>query len=331
MSDLPTTGVLEDVERYQPARLAFCYQMLGSVHEAQSVIAAVSEQIGQRGVTPRSAWFAEATALCLATAEKGSIRALPTGLGTASSEPEGDLRPRSDVLWLEPIPDALLGVRTGSVDLDLIAALQYVPPRERAALILRDHSGFEDEEVAGLLHTSTASLAELLEQGRQRLSRAVPTRVQAPEESRRRELLARWAAAFEAYDVDAITGLLTDDAVWEMPPFAAWFRGAASIGRLIRAACPAQAAGDQVMVPVSANGLPGFALYMIDPQTRAHRAFQIQVLTLSAAGVAHAVAFFDLSLFDAFGLPQLLSDLKDSQPPSLYALNAAAVGEQEER
>jgi len=131
------------------------------------------------------------------------------------------------------------------------------------------------------------------------------------------ELLSRWAQAFEDYDVDAITGLLTEDAVWEMPPFAAWFRGSAAIGRLIRAACPAEAAGDQVMVPVRANGQPGFALYMRDPATQSHRAFQIQVLTLTAAGVAHAVAFFDLSLFEAFGLPELLADLADSHPGSV--------------
>jgi RNA polymerase sigma-70 factor (ECF subfamily) len=328
MTDLPTTHHLAGTESHRPDLLAFCYRMLGSLHEAEILVGAVRERVDP-GLTRRSRWYAEATDACLATLEEGSTRPLPTGLGPASPEPEGDLDRRTDVLWLEPVPDSLLEGTPGGLHLELVAALQYVPPRERAALVLRDHSGLEIAEVAELLHTSTASVTDLLEQGRRRLDAAVPTREQAPE-SLRRELLARWAAAFEAYDVDAITRLLTDDAVWEMPPFAAWFRGATTIGRLIRAACPAQAAGDQVMVPVQANGQPGFALYMLDPQTGAHRAFQIQVLTLTAAGVVHAVAFFDLTLFDAFGLPQLLSDLKDSQPPSTYAVTAPA-GDQRER
>jgi RNA polymerase sigma-70 factor (ECF subfamily) len=246
LTDLPTTDHLEGTESHRPDLLAFCYPMLGSLHEAETLVGAVSERVVEAGPTARSTWYAEATAACLATLEGGSTRPLPTGLGAASSEPEGDLDARTDVLWLEPVPDSLLEGTSGSLDLELMAALQYVPPRERAALVLRDHSGFEDAEVAELLHTSTASVTDLLERGRRRLDEAIPTRDQAPEESLRRELLERWAAAFEAYDVDAITGLLTDDAVWEMPPFAAWFRGATNIGRLIRAACPAQAAGDQV-------------------------------------------------------------------------------------
>jgi RNA polymerase sigma-70 factor (ECF subfamily) len=94
-----------------------------------------------------------------------------------------------------------------------------------------------------------------------------------------------------------------------MPPFASWFKGVRDIGLLISTHCPAERPGDQVLVPTKANGQPAFAVYMRDPVSRAHRAFQIQVLTLAVTGVVHAVAFFDLSLFDAFGLPTMLSDL----------------------
>jgi RNA polymerase sigma-70 factor (ECF subfamily) len=281
MTDLSATELLEGAEPPRRELLVFCYLMLGSVHEAVTTARVVSERVGVRGEGPPLESYAEAVTACVARA---STRRLPTGIGAASAHPEGDLDRRTDVLWLEPMPDSLLeGVR-GRVDLEHVAALQLVPAGERAELILRDYGNFDDAAVA------------------------------EDQPSLQQELLGRWAAAFEAYDVDAITGMLSDDAVWEMPPFAAWFRGARSIGKLIRTWCPAQAAGDQVMVPIRANHQPAFALYMLDPHTGAHRAFQIQVLTLTAVGVVHTVAFFDLSLFEAFGLPQLLSDLNSSQP-----------------
>ncbi len=290
MTDLSATEFLEGAEPPRRDLLVFCYLMLGSLREAVTTARVVSERVGVRREGPPLESYAEAVTACVA---QGSTRQLPTGIGAASVHPEGDLDRRTDVLWLEPMPDSLLeGVR-GRVDLEHVAALQLVPAGERAELILRDYGNFDDAAVA------------------------------EDQPSLQQELLGRWAAAFEAYDVDAITGMLSDDAVWEMPPFAAWFRGARSIGKLIRTWCPAQAAGDQVMVPIRANHQPAFALYMLDPHTGAHRAFQIQVLTLTAVGVVHTVAFFDLSLFEAFGLPQLLSDLNSSQPTPTDPLDGA--------
>jgi RNA polymerase sigma-70 factor, ECF subfamily len=127
-------------------------------------------------------------------------------------------------------------------------------------------------------------------------------------------LLASYRAAFEQYDVPAIVTLFTDDAIWEMPPFTSWFRGARDIGRLISTHCPAERPCDQYLVPLMANGLPAFAVYMRDPRDNIHRAFQIQVLTLTATAIIHAVAFFDLSLFQTFHLPDLLQGL----PPNPY-------------
>jgi RNA polymerase sigma-70 factor (ECF subfamily) len=124
-------------------------------------------------------------------------------------------------------------------------------------------------------------------------------------EERAKQLLADYVAAFEAYDVEQIVRLLCEDAVWEMPPFTGWYTGAESIGRLIRRHCPAKRAGDQVMVPVSANGQPALALYMLGEDGR-HHAFQIQVPTLTEQGVSHVVAFFEVSLFARFGLPEIL-------------------------
>ncbi|WP_410793555.1 nuclear transport factor 2 family protein [Kribbella sp. C-35] len=126
--------------------------------------------------------------------------------------------------------------------------------------------------------------------------------------------MARYRAAFEQYDVPAIVTLFTDDAIWEMPPFTSWFRGARDIGRLISTHCPAERPGDQYLVPLTANGHPAFAVYMRDPKDDIHRAFQIQVLTLTATAIVHAVAFFDLTLFQTFNLPDLLTGL----PPNPY-------------
>ena len=187
--------------------------------------------------------------------------------------PEGDLDERHEVLWLEPIPDELLGTAATGVPLEEITALQQLPLHDRAERVL---AGIQPPASTGL---SDAQMQVVLE---------------------------KWRHAFEEYQVDEIAGLLSEDAVWEMPPFAAWFKGRTAIARLIRSACPAEGPGDQRLVPVSANGQPGFALYMRDPVTGAHKAFQIQVLTLSGGEVVHATVFFDLSLFDVFGLPQVL-------------------------
>jgi RNA polymerase sigma-70 factor (ECF subfamily) len=325
--------------------LAHCYRMSGSVHEAEDLVQetylrawrAYDKFEGRSSV--RTWLYRIATNTCLTELEGRARRPLPTGLGGPSDHPEGDLAERSEVLWLEPVPDALVMPERGdpadvvaakeTVRLALVTTLQHLPPRQRAVLVLRDVLRFSAAEVAELLDTTPAAVNSLLQRARAELAEVDgdPESASLPTDAQQREMLDRWAKAFEAYDVDAITALLTDDAVWEMPPFAAWFRGANAIGRLIRSACPAEAAGDQVMVPLLANGQPGFALYMRDPVTRAHRAFQIQVLTLTAAGVVHAVAFFDLTLFDVFGLPQLLSDLRDAQPQPVYVDAGAQLDE----
>ena len=120
------------------------------------------------------------------------------------------------------------------------------------------------------------------------------------------QLLKDYVDAFEAYDVHRIVELLTADATWEMPPFEGWYQGAEAIGELVRTHCPAEKAGDQVMVQVSANGQPALALYMIQPDG-SHRAFQLQVPTVTAEGISHVACFFDTKLFARFGLPDTLA------------------------
>ena len=298
---------------YRRGLLAHCYRMLGSVREAESLVQqtyASGQYYGPGGPDEqtRRRLYVAATRSCLATAEgmpSDTRRPLPTGLGGPSDDPEGVLAARPEVLWLEPMPDDL--VDGGRLGLELIAALQYLPPRQRAAFVLSDIEGWPATELSEVLDASTGRVDRLLLEARDQLNPGP-----AHTGTDRPDLLEAYARAFETYDVPAIVELFTTDAVWEMPPFTSWFRGAKNIGRLISAHCPAEGPGDQILVPLRANSQPAFAVYMRDPAENAHRAFQIQVLTLTAAGIIHAVAFFDLSLFDAFNLPDLFTQLPEN-------------------
>jgi len=300
---------------------AHCYRMLGSVHDAEAVSREVYRRADSYGLigSPQTSLYRLATQACLAQIDRVGRRPLPTGLDGPSGDPEGKLAQRPEVLWLEPVPDALAGAGRDTVGLELIAALQYLPPEHRAALILRDLEGWPAADVAEVLDARPVAVDDLLAEARVLFD---PGPVDVVDQSRPDALvlLDRYARAFEQYDVPAIVGLFAHDAVWEMPPFTSWFRGAKNIGRLISTHCPAKCPGDQVLVPIKANGQPAFAVYMHDPIENTHRAFQIQVLTLTAAGIIHAVAFFDLTLFDTFSLPDLLTGLPESlsQRPRLH-------------
>ncbi|WP_344214565.1 RNA polymerase subunit sigma-70 [Kribbella sancticallisti] len=295
--------------------LAHCYRMLGSIHDAETLLQETYRRAdkyycGLDGQTfPRTWLYGLATQACLASI--AGPRPLPTGLGSPSNHPEGKLSQRPEVLWLEPVPDALVGGHRNTIGLELIAGLQYLPPQQRAALILHDLNGWPATEVAEVLDTSTTAVASLLVGAREQFEPG-PSGVVDHTLPDQLLLLDRYAGAFEQYDVPAIERFFTDDAIWEMPPFTSWFRGAKNIARLISTHCPAEAPGDQYLVPIKANGQPGFAVYMRDPAEGVHRAFQIQVLTLTAAGIIHAVAFFDPTLFDTFALPDLLTTLPES-------------------
>lgn len=315
----------------QRGLISHCYRLLGSTTEALAVASRaasyeratdVGGPVGATHVAGASELYEVATRACLARA---GTRPLPTDLAAASDHPEGKLQQRSEVLWLEPIPDDLTDDHP--IDLDFVAALQRLPAPERAALVLHDLEHWPEPRITNLV--GPIDLAEtrshLTEGPAPNLSTG--PRISAPDLITGPDLtagpttvapdlgvLARYRDAFEQYDVPAIVTLFADDAIWEMPPFTSWFRGARAIGRLISTHCPAKGPGDQILIPVKANGQPAFAVYMRDPVDNIHRAFQLQVLTLTAAGIIHAIAFFDLSLFPTFHLPDLLTGL----PPNPY-------------
>ncbi|GAB3982096.1 sigma-70 family RNA polymerase sigma factor [Actinoallomurus acanthiterrae] len=314
---------LREAAPYRRELLAHCYRMLGSVHDAEdqvqeTYIRAWRSYDSFEGRSSLRTWLHRiATRTCLTALESRGRRPLPTGLGSPSADPYDTLVERSDVPWLEPVPDAMAGAEHAdpaaivasreSIRLALIAALQHLPPRHRAVLILRDVLKWRAAEVAEALDTTTTAVNSVLQRARARLDEvAVPQDDLAePDSPEQRELLARYVQAFEEYDVAAIERLLTADAVWEMPPFTGWYQGPEDIGRLIATQCPADGPGAMRLVETRANGQPAFAVYM-RAADGAHHAFALQVLTTGRAGVGHVTMFFDLRLFTLFGLPAVL-------------------------
>jgi RNA polymerase sigma-70 factor (ECF subfamily) len=308
---------------YRSELLAHCYRMLGSIHDAEdqvqeTLIRAWRAYGDFEGRSSLRTWlYRIATNACLRALETRARRPLPSGLGAPGTGPEMPLVTGSaDVPWLEPIPDAL--VTDGPADpasvvaaraglrLALIAALQYLPPRQRAVLILRDVLKWRAAEVAELLDTTTVAVNGLLLRARTRIGEAAPAQddLHEPAEPERRALLDRYAKAFESADATAITRLLRDDAVFEMPPFLTWFTGNEVIGRFLDTTVLDQP-GDFRMLPVAANGQPALACYLREPDGR-HHAHGVQVLTFAAAGIAHVVSFNQPELLDLFGLPPVL-------------------------
>jgi RNA polymerase sigma-70 factor (ECF subfamily) len=300
--------------------LAHCYRMLGSVHDAEDLVQETYLRAwrGYGGFEGRSSlrtWlYRIATTACLTALESRSRRPMPTGLGGPSDNPADALVEHAEVPWLEPVPDAMVGADRAdpaaivtsreTIRLALVAALQHLPPRQRAVLILREVLQCRAAEVAEMLGTTTVAVNSVLQRARAQLDQVAPSedQVTEPTAADQRELLDRYVAAFEAKDVNAIVSLLTADAVWEMPPFATWYRGPEHVAHHLANRCPG-GPGDFRLVPVEANGQPGFAMYLREGDG-VYRPFTIQVLALSGAGITHVASFFDLRLFTTFGLPE---------------------------
>ncbi|GBE63751.1 ECF RNA polymerase sigma factor SigG [Mycobacterium sp. MFM001] len=305
-------------EPYRRELLAHCYRMTGSLHDAEDLVQETYLRAWKayerfEGKSSVRTWLHRiATNTCLTALEGRQRRPLPSGLGAPSSDPTAELVERTEIAWLEPLPDPagdpsdIVGSRE-SVRLAFVAALQHLSPRQRAVLVLRDVLQWKAAEVAEAIGTSTAAVNSLLQRARAQLEAVGPSsddRLAAPDSPDAQDRLARYIAAFEAYDVDRLVELFTSEAVWEMPPFVGWYQGPQAIATLVRQQCPAQAAGDMRLLPLVANGQPAAAMYMRDGDR--HLPFQLQVLDITAAGVRHVVAFLDTSLFERFGLPASL-------------------------
>jgi RNA polymerase sigma-70 factor (ECF subfamily) len=201
-------------------------------------------------------------------------------------------------------PAAVVEARQ-SMRLGFVAALQHLPGRQRAVLILRDVLAWRASEVAALLGTTTAAVNSALQRARAQLGQIAPSQdgITEPADPAQRALLDRYATAFETADIATLTAMLADDAVWEMPPLPTWFAGRETIGRFL--AAKVLSPGAHRLIPLTVNGQPGFGSYARD-HTGGHRPHALQVLTITPAGIAHIVAFLDPSLFSLCDLPPSL-------------------------
>ena len=323
MADLRTaTRVAERLElRLEPHRVeltAYCYRMLGSAFDAED---AVQETLVRawRGLDRfegraalRSWLFRIATNVCLDMLSGRERRARPMDLGPAQTAdtPLGARLP--EATWILPIPDsrvlpaegdpAELAASRETVRLAFVAALQHLPPRQRAVLILREVLGWKANEVAELLDTTVASVNSALQRARATLETSDITAAE-PMDEEQRALLARYVDAFERYDLDALTSLLHEEATWSMPPYELWLQSHADIRRWCLG--PGIGCRGSRLIATAANGSPAFGQYKPGPP--GHEAWALQVLELSNGRISGISFFLDTaSLFPLFGLPPRL-------------------------
>jgi RNA polymerase sigma-70 factor (ECF subfamily) len=305
-------------EPFRRELLAHCYRLLGSVDDAEDLVQETYLRAWRsydrfEGRSSMRRWLYQiATNACLTALQHRARRPLPSGLGDPAQDTGAPPEPGADVAWLQPIPDALvtpesddpaaITVSRESLRLALIASFQYLPPQQRAVLILREVLAFPAADVAEMLGTTTAAVKSALQRARVRLQQEAPDagQVTEPGEPQARALLDQYIAAFETADAKALERLLRKDATLELPPSAAWFAGDEAIAGAVAGL---GAPGAWRMLPVAANGQPGAAAYLRDTDG-CYRAYGIVVLTATTTGIARIVVFADPGLFARFGLPQ---------------------------
>ena len=309
------------LDQYRVELTASCYRMLGSAFEAEdaaqeTMLRAWRAYSRFEGRSALRSWlYRIATNVCLDLLNGRQRRARPMDLGPSSTIETAVLGdPRAEATWLEPIPDSRVLPAGGdpaetaeareSVRLAFVAALQHLPPRQRAVLILRQVLRWKASEVAELLDTSVASVNSALQRARATMaaSEVSDTDRAAPLDDEHRALLTRYADAFERYDIDALVALLHDDAVLSMPPYALWLRGPEHIAGWL--AGPGAECRGSRLVPARANGLPAFGQYRPSGPGGRHEPWALQVLELSGGRIVGFNAFLDTArLFPLFGLP----------------------------
>lgn len=316
-----------ELEQHRRALTAYCYRMLGSPFEAED---AVQETLlrGWRSLDRfegrsalRSWLYRIATNVCFDMLNSRKRRALPIDLGPAGSAdgPVGEVR--DAVEWIEPVPDgrvlpdgdpAEVVEARETIRLAFVAALQQLPPRQRAALILCEVLRWKASEAAELLGTSTVSVNSALQRARATLdaSGAAPeaTEAAASLEGPDHALLARYVEAFEAYDMDALAALIKEDAEQSMPPYELWLRGREEIFRWWLGP-GARCRGSRVVPAAGANGAPAFAQYRRSERGSGYDAWALQVLDLADGRIAGFTFFLDVeAVFPLFDLPLRLDD-----------------------
>ncbi len=297
--------------RHRPELLVHCYRMLGSVHEAEDLVQETMlrawrawERYDEDRASIRTWLYKIATNVCLTALRGRAARPLPSGLGGPNGDPDEALVPSFETPWLQPFPDsrrtdpAVQVVRRDGLRLAFIAAMQFLPAKQRAVLILRDVLEFSAAEVAEQLDTSVAAVNSALQRARAGVSASGD--IVEPDDNAVKDTIERYIRAFEAADVTTLVSLLTEDAVLEMPPVPLWLLGREDYGRFIERVFAVRGTNWR-MYPTSANAQPAVAAYCRD-DTGTYRLHTLQVFTVTTQGISRDVVFQDPEVFAAFGL-----------------------------
>ena len=319
----------ELTDPYRSELQLHCYRILGSVQDAedalQETLLAAWRGLGQyEGRASLRTWlYRIATNRCLNAlrASGRRPRAEPAGPDFLTTEPTR----RGEPLWLEPYPDVLLegmpDANAGpearyeakeAVALAFVTAVQHLPPRQRAVLVLRDVLGFRSSEVADMLDSSEASVNSALQRARATMAGRLPgperERAPLPRSARERDVATRFATAFAGNDIDAVVALLTEDAWFTMPPVTLEYQGYEAIAGFLRDITNRWGPRRYRLIPVRANGQPAFGCYLREAQAQVFRAHGMIVLTLEGDRISAVTRFVDNSNLARFGLPRMLAD-----------------------
>jgi RNA polymerase sigma-70 factor, ECF subfamily len=317
----PGTRELElGLEQHRSELTGYCYRMLASPFEAEDAVQETFLRAWRgfsrfEGRSALRSWlYSIATNVCLDMLNGRERRARPMDLGPAREPVEANLNTMPEVTWIEPTPDgrvvpegdpAAVAEARETIRLAFVAALQHLPPRQRAVLILCEVLRWKASEVAELLETSVASVNSALQRARATLAASKPSPVDASPslDQADAELLARYVEAFERYDMDALTSLIHEDATQSMPPFDLWLTGRDDIFSWWvgpGAACR----GSRVIPTVAANGAPAFGQYKPRPDGDGYEPWALQVLEIADGKIVELTFFLDTKrVFPLFGLP----------------------------
>ena len=318
------SGQLElQLEEHRRELTGYCYRMLGSAFEAEDAVQETLLRAWRsldrfEGRAQLRSWlYRIATNVCLDMLNGRQRRARPMDLGPAQTADVPLPDPLPEERWIQPMPDGRVLPESGdpaelaemreTVRLAFVAALQHLPPRQRAVLILREVLRWKASEVAELLDTSVASVNSALQRARSALaaSQVAASDPVQPMDEEQQALLARYVDAFERYDLDSLTSLLYEDASWSMPPYDLWLQSHDDIRRFCLG--PGIACRGSRLIPTVANGLPAFGQYKLAGRGGGYEPWSLQVVEVSGGRIVGLTFFLDTAnLFPLFGLPPRL-------------------------
>ncbi|MEV7683319.1 sigma-70 family RNA polymerase sigma factor [Streptomyces sp. NPDC088341] len=324
MSDLvPAQDLDSRLEKHRTELTGYCYRMLGSAFEAEDAVQDTMVRAWRgfaafEGRSSLRSWlYRIATNVCLDMLNAGNRRARPVDLTAATPVAEAQLSARPEISWLEPVPDGRVlpsvadpadtAVSRETIRLAFVAALQHLPPKQRAVLILREVLAWKASEVAELLDTTVASVNSALQRARATLAEAGPAETDTadPLDDEQKALLERYVTAFEGYDMKALTALLHDDAKFSMPPYDLWLQGHEDIvGWLLGVGSVCRGSR---LIPTAANGTPAFAHYHPAEDGSGHTPWALQIIEIEDGRITGINNFLDAARwFPLFGLPPRL-------------------------